>query len=341
MEEEVLDPGFGQEDTGTPDIDNDLQVDDRGVRISQLPVINKLGGDDYIVINVENKNTSAISYTTFEDILSGTDWTFSGTITFLNPPRNLSLEDLDNVRAGAGEGNILYYDAFYDMWKPAPPPIAEKGDVGEPGPAGPPGEPGPPGVPGIDGPQGPRGETGEQGDQGPQGLQGVPGEEGPTGAPGDSAYQVAVNNGFVGDEQAWLNSLQGPQGPAGGGAELNDFVVQLEEPFEGGLLTYEVINNFGVFKFRPADLASVTVPPETDPIFTAHPAYNITQEQINSWNDAAATTASGYFEEIDPIYSVSPASNLSADNVSLVQQLKDLVNDSSDWNAFKAAVNAL
>ena len=327
MEEEVLDPG--------------LQEDDKGIRISQLPVINSLGGDDYVVINVENKNTSAISYSTFEDILSNTDWTFSGTITLLNPPRNLSLEDLDNVRAGAGDGNILYYDAFADLWKPAPPPIAEKGDEGAAGPPGPPGQPGPPGVPGITGDQGPKGEQGDKGDQGDQGLQGPQGDDGPTGAPGDDAYKVAVNNGFIGDEQAWLDSLVGPQGPPGGGAELTQLTVQLEPAFEGGLLTYEIINNNGVFKFRPADLSGIVTPPETDPIFTAHPAYNITQEQINSWNAAAATTASGYFEEIDPIYSVSPAADLSADNVSLVQQLKDLVNSSSDWNDFKSAVNAL
>ena len=44
---------------------------------------------------------------------------------------------------------------------------------------------------------------------------------GGSGSDGDSAYQVAVNNGFVGTEAQWLTSLegadgaQGPQGPAG------------------------------------------------------------------------------------------------------------------------------
>lgn len=38
------------------------------------------------------------------------------------------------------------------------------------------------------------------------------GAQGPAGA---SAYQVAVNNGFVGTESQWLASLAGPQGPAG------------------------------------------------------------------------------------------------------------------------------
>lgn len=39
--------------------------------------------------------------------------------------------------------------------------------------------------------------------------------EGIPGPPGDSAYQVAVDNGFVGDEEAWLDSLMGPAGAQG------------------------------------------------------------------------------------------------------------------------------
>ncbi|MFJ8100227.1 hypothetical protein [Lysinibacillus sp. NPDC096212] len=38
------------------------------------------------------------------------------------------------------------------------------------------------------------------------GEQGLPG---PKGNPGDSAYKVAVNNGFKGTEQEWLGSLKG------------------------------------------------------------------------------------------------------------------------------------
>lgn len=43
----------------------------------------------------------------------------------------------------------------------------------------------------------------------------VKGETGPTGADGKSTYQVAVDNGFVGNEAAWLASLVGPAGPTG------------------------------------------------------------------------------------------------------------------------------
>jgi len=45
--------------------------------------------------------------------------------------------------------------------------------------------------------------------QGQQGLLGSPGKDGEPGTNGLSAYQVAVNNGFVGTESEWLESLNG------------------------------------------------------------------------------------------------------------------------------------
>ena len=45
-----------------------------------------------------------------------------------------------------------------------------------------------------------------------------PGPQGPAGADGDSAFEIAVDNGFAGTEAEWLASLEGPQGiqgPAG------------------------------------------------------------------------------------------------------------------------------
>ncbi|RIH58556.1 hypothetical protein D3C59_34240 [Streptomyces sp. SHP22-7] len=41
---------------------------------------------------------------------------------------------------------------------------------------------------------------------------GPTGPTGPAGAEGDSAYEVAVTNGFTGTETEWLASLVGPQG---------------------------------------------------------------------------------------------------------------------------------
>ena len=78
------------------------------------------------------------------------------------------------------------------------------------------GDQGPKGEPGEQGVQGPKGEPGEQGIQGPKGDPGEQGIQGPKGDPGKSAYQLAVDNGFVGTEDEWLASLkQGPKGDQG------------------------------------------------------------------------------------------------------------------------------
>lgn len=68
------------------------------------------------------------------------------------------------------------------------------------------------------GPAGPQGETGPAGIDGADGVDGtngIDGANGVDGADGLSAYEVAVANGFVGTEAAWLLSLVGPEGPQG------------------------------------------------------------------------------------------------------------------------------
>ena len=62
---------------------------------------------------------------------------------------------------------------------------------------------------------------GADGEQGADGVQGPPGNDGAKGADGEkgddglSAYEVAVEEGFVGDETAWLASLKGADGQDG------------------------------------------------------------------------------------------------------------------------------
>ena len=57
---------------------------------------------------------------------------------------------------------------------------------------------------------------GPQGIQGIQGIQGEQGIDGFIGADGLSAYEIALENGFVGTEEEWLAYLrQGPQGEQG------------------------------------------------------------------------------------------------------------------------------
>lgn len=60
---------------------------------------------------------------------------------------------------------------------------------------------------------GPPGPAGPEGPAGPAGPAGPPGPSG--GENGDSAYEIAVSNGFVGTEEEWLDSLVGPAGPTG------------------------------------------------------------------------------------------------------------------------------
>ena len=55
-----------------------------------------------------------------------------------------------------------------------------------------------------------------RGPQGDQGIQGIQGIDGYVGADGRSAYEVAVDNGFVGTEEEWLDYLRlGPKGDKG------------------------------------------------------------------------------------------------------------------------------
>ena len=105
----------------------------------------------------------------------------------------------------------------------------ERGLQGLQGVAGAKGEKGDPGVQGLPGKDGAQGLPGAKGDPGAQGIQGLPGKDGAKGADGKSAYEVAVSNGFVGNEAAWLASLKGEKGDKGdaGAGGSGDSALQL------------------------------------------------------------------------------------------------------------------
>lgn len=65
---------------------------------------------------------------------------------------------------------------------------------------------GPPGTPGADGQDGADGRDGTDGQNGSDGRDGADGQDG---LPGESAYEIAVRNGFLGSETEWLETLQG------------------------------------------------------------------------------------------------------------------------------------
>ena len=62
---------------------------------------------------------------------------------------------------------------------------------------------------------GPQGPAGPQGPQGPEGPEGPQGPAGPKGNDGKSAYQIAVDEGYVGTESEWLATLKGDKGDTG------------------------------------------------------------------------------------------------------------------------------
>lgn len=66
-----------------------------------------------------------------------------------------------------------------------------------------------------------KGEQGPQGEKGEDGEQGIQGERGNDGNDGKSAYQIAIDNGFVGTEQEWLESLKGADGSDGTAADVS------------------------------------------------------------------------------------------------------------------------
>lgn len=59
---------------------------------------------------------------------------------------------------------------------------------------------------------------------------GTPGPQGPQGPAGDSTYDIAVENGFVGTEQEWLDSF-------GGTANIADFVFNYDEEDTNSTIT--------------------------------------------------------------------------------------------------------
>ena len=71
------------------------------------------------------------------------------------------------------------------------------------------------GAVGAQGEQGPPGADGQPGKNGEQGSPGVDGRDGLDGTNGKSAFEIAVENGFVGTEAEWLESLKGKDGADG------------------------------------------------------------------------------------------------------------------------------
>lgn len=145
-------------------------------------------------------------------------------------------------------------------------PQGNKGDVGAMGPRGAKGDPGTQGVKGDTGAQGLKGDKGDAGSSGAKGDKGETGAVGPQGAKGDigtqgskgergkSAYDIAVDYGFVGTEKEWIASLKGEKGNSGPQGPMGPQGPAADTTSHGNLLCF-VSQVFRV----PAGIMRVTV----------------------------------------------------------------------------------
>ena len=81
---------------------------------------------------------------------------------------------------------------------------------------------------GIDGKNGVDGLPGKDGKNGADGLPGRDGIDGINGSDGKSAYIIAVEHGFTGTENEWLQSLKGADGKDGITPDMSDYATKAD-----------------------------------------------------------------------------------------------------------------
>ena len=84
------------------------------------------------------------------------------------------------------------------------------------------------GVNGKDGCDGRNGVDGLPGKDGKNGADGLPGRDGIDGIDGKSAYIIAVEHGFSGTENEWLQSLKGADGKDGITTDMSDYATKAD-----------------------------------------------------------------------------------------------------------------
>lgn len=84
------------------------------------------------------------------------------------------------------------------------------------------------GVDGKDGCDGRNGVDGLPGKDGKDGADGLPGRDGINGTDGKSAYIIAVEHGFTGTENEWLQSLKGADGKNGITPDMSDYATKAD-----------------------------------------------------------------------------------------------------------------
>ena len=130
------------------------------------------------------------------------------------------VDNMQGLPAGAGVGDTYYVtlDSAYFAWDGSKwvgvgnAIKGQKGIVGEKGPSG---------------STGSGGGTGQKGEAGKDGTDGIKGDRG---VEGKSAYDTAVEDGFVGTESEFIQSLKGEPGvdANGNSIDLNDYYTKVE-----------------------------------------------------------------------------------------------------------------
>ena len=130
--------------------------------------------------------------------------------------------------------------------------------------------------------KGEKGDTGAQGEKGETGAQGEKGETGAQGADGLSAYQLALENGFVGTEEEWLESLKGEKGDIGASYEEDNRTESVHKALKSSVLiasistTNSLVGGAGSGVIFADDKASGTAYIITN----FHVVYNTTEDKL-------------------------------------------------------------
>ena len=186
-----------------------------------------------------------------------------------------------------------------------------------------------------------KGETGEQGTNGTNGIDGT------NGVDGKSAYDIAVEHGFEGDESEWLASLkgetgeQGPQGETGtfDSSELDDYATKEYVSQKIEKVVGAAPENFDTLKeFADAMADLKVVDTEAVPAIEGE---HYTQEEINEaqeGDDAYGKTVEDW--KVEPVEAVDEVSH----NVTIrefVENMMENVNEKPQIERLEAKYQAL
>lgn len=207
-----------------------------------------------------------------------------------------------------------------------------RGNIGPSGPEGPPGV-------GSQGPAGADGADGAQGPAGPANVltigaveSGLTASASITGTAPEQVLNLVLPKGDKGDKGD--TGDQGPEGPAGAGS--GDVLGPGEAVTSGALVRWTSSTGTAIGAVTFSGLVKLTggVPSaavagtdyltsytETDPVFMAHAAANVTNTKISQWGTAYSWgnhALAGYltsYVETDPVFNASAAKNITGMNI--------------------------